>query len=111
MGKRKLMTIINFLNKCLQEEGLNVSKIILFGSQIKKSAVEDSDIDVVIISNDFKGKDIFKRLEMMRVPVIKTIKKYIVPMDVIAMTPQELNRKGSPLAGYARNGVVVYEAA
>ena len=110
MGKRKLMTVINYLHECVDESGVKVSKIILFGSQIKKSGVEESDIDVVIVSKDFKDKDLFERLEMLRVAVIKTTKKYIVPLDVIAMTPDELRRKGSPLAGFARNGVVVYAA-
>lgn len=104
------MTVINYLHERIDESGIKVTKIILFGSQIKKSAVEESDIDVVIISSDFNGKDLFERLEMLREAVIKTTKKFIVPLDVIAMTPLELRRKGSPLAGFAREGVVVYAA-
>lgn len=111
MGKKKLMTIINYFLRQCEEEGIAVDKIILFGSQIKKSATEESDIDVVVISNTFRRKDFWRRIEMLKNPVCKTINKFIVPLDVIAMTPEELKRKGSPLAGFARNGVVVFDAA
>ncbi len=79
---------------------------------MKKTATDDSDsdIDVVIVSESFRRKDLWKRLEMLRAPVCGTIEKYIVPLDVVPMTPEELERQGSPVAGYARKGVVVFAA-
>ncbi len=47
---------------------------------------------------------------MLRAPVCGTIEKYIVPLDVVPMTPEELERKGSPVVGYVRKGVVVFAA-
>lgn len=109
MGKRKIMAIINFLRKQLEENGIEVSQIILFGSQIRKAANE-SDIDVVVVSNSFKRKDLWKRTEMLKAPIVNTVWKYVVPLDVIPMTREELERKGSLIAGYARKGVVVFAA-
>jgi uncharacterized protein len=110
MGKRKFMTVIGYLHKQLEENGIKVSKIILFGSQMKKTATNDSDIDVVIVSDDFRRKDLWKRTEMLKAPVVNTIEKYVVPLDVIPMTREELERKGSLIAGYARKGIVVFAA-
>ena len=59
MAKGEIIKAIKFFGKCLVDSGLNISKIILFGSYAKGKATKESDIDILIISNDFKGKDIF----------------------------------------------------
>ena len=110
MGKKKLMTIIEFFRVQCEDSGIPVDKIILFGSQMKKTATNDSDIDVVIISKKFRRKDLWARLELLREPVCTTIDKFVVPLEVIAMTPEDLEKRGSPLSGFARDGVVVWAA-
>ncbi|MCX5898552.1 MAG: nucleotidyltransferase domain-containing protein [Proteobacteria bacterium] len=65
MAKSKNITIINFFGKQLKARGLNISKIILFGSQARGGATAGSDIDIAIVSVDFRGKDIFKRVELI----------------------------------------------
>jgi predicted nucleotidyltransferase len=55
---------VEFLEKCLREDGVTPSKIILFGSQAKGKATRESGIDVVIISEDFRNKDILERAAM-----------------------------------------------
>jgi len=69
--------LIKFLEGCLREKGVKITRIILFGSQITEKATEESDLDIVIISEDFKGKDIFKRAELTKEAEIMTIKKYL----------------------------------
>ena len=71
------MILIKFLEGCLREKGVKITRIILFGSQITEKATEESDLDIVIISEDFKGKDIFKRAELTKEAEIMTIKKYL----------------------------------
>jgi len=110
VDKRKLMRVLDYLHEQLEESGIRVSRIILFGSQVKKTAVNDSDIDVVIVSDNFRRKDLWKRTEMLKSPVVNTIDKFIVPLDVIPMTCEELESEGSIIAGYARKGVVVFAA-
>ncbi len=58
MNKNSVLTAKNFLEKCLTDKGINISKIILFGSYANDTSKHDSDIDLVIISNDFDGKNI-----------------------------------------------------
>lgn len=97
MAKNKVMKVIKFLEQCLRESGLNISKIILFGSQSKGTAAKESDIDVVIISDDFKGKNIFERARLTKDAEIKTIKKFILPLDILTMTRDEWEKSSEML--------------
>jgi len=56
MYKNNIEKAIKFLEQCLKENGLNISKIILFGSQATETT-DNSDVDILIISDDFKNKD------------------------------------------------------
>lgn len=93
MAKNKVIRTVKFLEQCLKESGLTVSRIVLFGSHAKGNATKDSDIDIVILSDDFKGKNIFKRAQLTKEAEIKTIKKYLIPIDILTMTPDEWNNK------------------
>ena len=106
MAKRKVKAALEFLERCLREGGVIPSKIILFGSQAKGKATKESDIDVVIISEDFRNKDIFERAAMTKDAEIRTLKKFMIPLDIVTLTPEENN--SSLIADYAREAEVVY---
>jgi predicted nucleotidyltransferase len=110
MAKRPIKEVITFLNKCLSDTGLNISKIIIFGSYAYGKPTEESDIDIVIVSKDFEEKDIFERAELTKEAEIKTIKKFVIPLDIITMTPEEFKNGRSLISGYAKNGKVLYAA-
>ena len=65
MAKSKIKKVIRFLEERLKEKNLNISKIILFGSQVEGRASAESDIDIVIVSEDFHDRDIFERVRLM----------------------------------------------
>jgi predicted nucleotidyltransferase len=108
MAKKRAKEVVRFLSDCLKEKGLKVSKIIVFGSQANGTATEESDIDIVIVSEDFKRKNIFRRAEMTKDAEIQTIKKFMVPLDIITMTPEEYENKTTLMAEYAHEGEVVF---
>ncbi len=108
MDKGAVLNAIAFMEKCLVEEGLAVSKIILFGSQAQGGANHESDVDVAIISEDFYGKDIFKRAALTKQAEIRTIKKFMMPFDIITLTPNELESENSLIAEYVKNGKVLH---
>ena len=110
MAKEKVVKVVDFLAKKLRAQGLTISKIILFGSRAKGGATAESDIDIVIVSDDFRGKDIFKRVELIKKAEVSTIKKFIVPIDIVLLTPEELENRSSLIAGYARAGEVLHAA-
>lgn len=99
MVNRKVIEAIRFFEKCLKEKGLKVSKIILFGSQVKGKTSEGSDVDILIISEDFQGKDIFERARLTKDAEILTLKKFMMPLDIAS---EEFESKKSIVAEYAR---------
>ena len=107
MAKSAIIEATRFLGKCLRQSGLNVSRIILFGSQSTGAASEESDIDVLIVSKDFRGKDIFERVQLVKDAEVMTIKKFLVPLDTVTMTPEEFESDSSLTAEYAKSGEVI----
>jgi len=110
MVNEKVSEAVRFFERCLREKGLNVSKIILFGSQVKGKTTEDSDIDILIISEDFHGKDIFERARLTKYAEIMTLKKFMMPLDIVTLTSEEFERGTSLVVEYAKRGKVMYAA-
>lgn len=110
MDKKTVSDAVNFLGNALKDEGINIDRIILFGSYADGDAKEESDIDIIVISDDFENKDIFERAYLTKEAEIKTIKKYMVPLDIITLTPKEYKREHSIAALYSQNGEVFFAA-
>ncbi|HPC74763.1 MAG TPA: nucleotidyltransferase domain-containing protein [Syntrophales bacterium] len=107
MAQSTALKAVRFLKKELEKEGLNVSKMILFGSRAGRQAGKDSDIDVIIVSDDFRGCDIFKRARLTREGEIRTIRKFMIPLDIITATPDEVEAGASLVYDFAKNGRVI----
>ena len=110
MDKNTVLEAIIFMESTLRADGLNVDKMILFGSYARATATRESDIDVAIISEDFEDKDIFERIEMTKNAEVQTIRKYMIPLDVITLSSGELQSESSLIAAYAKQGEVVSSA-
>jgi predicted nucleotidyltransferase len=110
MVKGKVTEAVRFFEKCLKEKGLNISKIILFGSQVKGTTTEESDVDILIISEDFHGKDIFERARLTKYAEIMTLKKFMMPLDIVTLTSEEFESGTSLVVEYAKRGKVMYAA-
>lgn len=92
MDKEIYKTIIKY-KKRLEVMGIKVKKIVLYGSFATRNITENSDIDLVVISDDFKNLDIWERLCLLgraRIGIGK-------PMEILGYTDKEFNskRKGS----------------
>jgi predicted nucleotidyltransferase len=110
MAKKKIKAVIDYFICQLKEHDVNVSQIILFGSHRAGTATADSDIDLVVVSKDFRKKNIFQRVDLLKKAEINTIKKYMLPLDVIALTPEEYSKQTSLVAEYAHKGKILYAA-
>jgi predicted nucleotidyltransferase len=108
MAQKRASEIVKFFHECLREKGLKVSKIVVFGSQARGTATEESDIDIVVISEEFKRKNIFKRANLTKDAEIRTIKKFMVPLDIITMTPEEYENRTALGAEYSQVGEIVF---
>lgn len=65
----------------------NPEKLVLFGSRIKGEANEDSDIDVIIVSNVFKDVPFVKRMPF----ILKRI-QFDKHVDFICYSPGEFQK-------------------
>jgi len=100
MDKAAVLETISDFEKALKAESIKVSKIILFGSYASGNYRPDSDIDLVVISDDFKNKDYWQRIDILSSAVYRVFK----PIEAIAMTPQEWQSGESMITNYAKNG-------
>ena len=77
------------MHKALKKSGIKDSHIALFGSFLNGNFHKDSDIDMIIISNLFEGKNIFESINMTLKAESDVRSRYIVPMDILLKTPEE----------------------
>ena len=108
MAERKVIETVEFLRETLKRKGIQVEKIVVFGSQIKGETTSESDIDLVIVSEDFRGKDIFEKSAMLSGIEWEVIKRFMIPLDIVTLSPEEWESESSILVSYAREGEVLY---
>jgi len=89
MDQTTVNTIIHYLEVCLNQEGIQDASIALFGSALTNSMGPDSDLDLIIISSVFEGKSIADRGRLTMSSELKTLRKFMIPMDVLNLTLQE----------------------
>lgn len=90
-------------------ERLDPLQIILFGSLARGDEHRDSDIDLVVVLPEVTDK------HAAAVAVRRAVAAVPVPLDVIAVDPEELRRRGdeigSVLRPALREGKVVHDRA
>jgi len=83
------------------EGKIRVKKVILFGSAAQGRIHHESDIDLIIISPDFKKMDFIKRL-LLLTRLRRNMKKS-VPMDILGYTKEEFEK-------LAKQSIILKEA-
>jgi predicted nucleotidyltransferase len=71
----------------LEEKGLYVDKIIILGSYAQGTENVDSDIDLIIISRNFRDKSIFERVELVSGVGRKLVKNFFSPLILTFFFP------------------------
>jgi len=104
MDKKNVIDVISRFRSALEASGIKIDRIILYGSWAKNTQSESSDIDLVVISEDFKDKDYWKRIDVLSAAIYEVFQ----PIEAVAMTPEEWEKEDSFISLYARNGEVVY---
>ncbi|MFA5814770.1 MAG: nucleotidyltransferase domain-containing protein [Bacteroidales bacterium] len=89
MDKVTIEEIVRHLKTQLENQGLKLQGIAVFGSRLQGNDKPDSDVDLIIISDEFEKADIFRRGELTMTAEINTLKKFMVPLDILKMTSQE----------------------
>jgi len=110
MSEKEIEKIKNKIEMFSVSKNVTIDKIILFGSQIKETANKESDIDLVIVSKDFKDKTYSQRIKKLlglnRILVKLTDK----PFDILYFSDEEWENSSSLMILEAKeHGKVIYE--
>ncbi len=89
---KKISKTLKEFKAALAAVGIRVSRFILFGSYATGETKEGSDIDVAVISDDFKGMNLLQRLETIGLAFAKA--KIMEPIEAIGYTEEEFISKG-----------------
>lgn len=109
MVKREIRRIKKTLIELLKESGINVEKIVVFGSYIKGEEKEDSDIDIIIVSKDFRGKDIFEIVNLTKDVHWKLVEKIMKPFDLMYYSDEDYKNGYSLIINASKKeGEVIY---
>ncbi|MBU1568080.1 MAG: nucleotidyltransferase domain-containing protein [Proteobacteria bacterium] len=98
-------TVIDLIKKYitrLNQNNLSVQKVFLFGSYVKGTQREDSDIDIAVISPAFAGDRYSDR--RIIVPFRRGIDSRIEPMP---FTPEEFAAGGTLIDEIKKTGQVI----
>jgi predicted nucleotidyltransferase len=91
--EREIKEIISRYAVELEKLGITSQRIVLYGSYAKGMPREDSDIDLIVISEYFEGMNIRERLELLGIAAGKVFE----PIEALGYTPEEIeaNKKGT----------------
>jgi len=103
LNRSEMDKILKFVQS-IEQQGISVSKVILFGSYAKGKANPDSDIDIAVVSTQF-GQDVVEEMMTLRKIAIK-VDSHIEPVplcsedldDNFSTLAQEIKRYGIDVA-------------
>ena len=111
MTKNEIISLIN-----LSLQHLNVNKVILFGSYAKGTQSEDSDIDLLVVTNDTFVFDSFAQKMEIKLKVANALNslRNFADIDLIVHTKPMYDRFIQLNSGFKKEivstGSVIYEA-
>jgi len=91
MAKRtsELKRIVKRYRVQLEKMGIHPTRILLYGSQASGTAREGSDIDLIVISGDWKKYNHRQRLELLGIASARILE----PVQAQGFTPSEIRTK------------------
>jgi uncharacterized protein len=103
MDKAAALEIIRRFRAALEQTGVPVREMVLFGSFATGTFTEDSDIDVVVVSEAFSGLNHWQRIEKMT----DALYELFQPIEARALTPEEWESGDSMTAIYAKTSTLI----
>jgi len=109
MAKKETIEIEKFLRESFQQRRITINKIVIFGSYARREERQDSDIDIIIVSKDFRDKDIFERVKLTNGIHRELVKKIMKPLDIMYYSDIEWNKSYSLIINTAKQeGEIIY---
>lgn len=109
MSEKLIIKVRDILQNLCQQRGINISKIILYGSYAKKIQREDSDIDIIVISKNFRNKSIFEKVEITAGIDRELVRRTQKPFDILYYSDIEWVNSNSLIIDEAKkNSKILY---
>ncbi len=106
MDKATVLDIVHRFQREIENQGIRPIKVILYGSYADETQREGSDIDIVVVSDDFCGKGYWERIDILA----DVIYEIFEPIEAVALTQEEWEKGDSFVAEFARHGEVLFAA-
>ncbi len=98
-------TIISFF----AAKGIPIDKIIFFGSSSNGTNTEDSDIDLIVLSNKFDNMNIFQKSKVTDGLEWLLVKEFQLPFDILYYSKKEWENSNNLIITEAKKtGTVIY---
>ena len=85
----ELKQVVRRYGAQLEKMGVHPTRILLYGSQAAGTAREGSDIDLIVISSDWKKYNHRQRLELLGIAAARILE----PIQAQGFTPSEVKSK------------------
>jgi predicted nucleotidyltransferase len=95
------------LRGLLREKGITPYRIVVFGSHARGTEREESDIDIVVVSKDFRNKSIFERVNLTTGIGRKMVHQFKKPIDLLFYSDEEWKAGNSLILNAARHEGVI----
>lgn len=103
MDKAAVLGILSRFRRAMEARGIRVDRLVLYGSYAAGTWREGSDIDVVVISDDFTPMSYWQRTEFLA----GVIYELYEPVEAVALTVSEWDSGEPRVVEYASLGEVV----
>ncbi len=87
--EREIKEIIDKYQKEIEKLGVQPKKIILYGSYAGGTPREDSDIDVIVVADEFRKMNLRERLELLGLAAGRVLE----PIEALGYTQEELDSR------------------
>lgn len=107
MVEERIREAVSLIKDFLKARNIKAERIVIFGSYVKGTHREDSDLDIAIISEDFTGKDIFQKAEMLKGLKWHLVERFNLPFDIVPISLEEWQRSSSLIVEFIKEGQVL----
>lgn len=90
--RREIRNLSILLKEALEKRGVRVKEVYLFGSYARGDYLKSSDIDLVVVSDDWENIPFLKRLDIVNKAIWT---ERLGNVEVIPATTKEVNEKNS----------------
>ena len=107
MINSQMNLLISDFSHEIKNLGIDITAIVLFGSQSNGTATSDSDIDLAIISPSFNDLTSLQRRKIVKPALYHIIKAYQIPVDLILLTPHKFETERSIRMSFLNQGIPI----